>query len=65
MDNAHAEIGAGVPEPNGPFRINRADQPGTHQAKFANLPVVIGLGLLGTCVILAAVIMTVVLLVKR
>ncbi|XP_008217342.2 uncharacterized protein LOC100121422 [Nasonia vitripennis] len=63
VDNAHAEI-AGVPEPNGPYRINRADQPGAHQAKL-NLGAVIALGVFGGFVFLAAVITTVVILIRR
>ncbi|XP_011495299.1 PREDICTED: uncharacterized protein LOC105360178 [Ceratosolen solmsi marchali] len=64
VDNAHAEVGAGVPEPNGPYRINRADQPGAHQAKL-NLGAVIALGVFGGFVFLAAVITTVVILIRR
>lgn len=64
MDNAHAEIGAGVPEPNGPYRINRADQPGVHQAKL-NLGAMIALYIFGGFVILATVITTIVILVRR
>ncbi|XP_058790737.1 uncharacterized protein LOC131663955 [Phymastichus coffea] len=64
VDNAHAELGAGVPEPSGPFRVNRADQPGAHQAKL-NLGAVIALGVFGGFVFLAAVVTTVVILVRR
>ncbi|XP_012279184.1 uncharacterized protein LOC105699061 [Orussus abietinus] len=63
VDNAKATIGAGVPEPSGPLRVDRSDQP-THQAKL-NLGAVIALGVFGGFVFLAAVITTVVILIRR
>ncbi|XP_072766739.1 uncharacterized protein [Anoplolepis gracilipes] len=63
VDHAQAGIGAGVPEPSGPFRVD--DQPsGAHQAKL-NLGAVIALGVFGGFVFLAAVITTVVILIRR
>ncbi|XP_015607067.1 uncharacterized protein LOC107273415 [Cephus cinctus] len=65
VDNAQAELAAGVPEPSGPFRVDSADQPAnTHQAKL-NLGAVIALGVFGGFVFLAAVITTVVILIRR
>jgi len=65
VDHAQAGIGAGVPEPSGPFRVDSAEQPsGTHQAKL-NLGAVIALGVFGGFVFLAAVITTVVILIRR
>ncbi|XP_011697976.1 PREDICTED: uncharacterized protein LOC105455954 [Wasmannia auropunctata] len=65
VDHAQAGIGAGVPEPSGPFRVDNAEQPsGTHQAKL-NLGAVIALGVFGGFVFLAAVITTVVILIRR
>ncbi|KAG7189470.1 hypothetical protein KM043_017165 [Ampulex compressa] len=65
VDNAQAGIGSGVPEPSGPFRVDSADQTGgTHQAKL-NLGAVIALGVFGGFVFLAAVITTVVILIRR
>lgn len=63
VDHAQAGIGAGVPEPSGPFRVD--EQPsGAHQAKL-NLGAVIALGVFGGFVFLAAVITTVVILIRR
>ena len=63
VDHAQAGIGAGVPEPSGPFRVD--DQPSSaHQAKL-NLGAVIALGVFGGFVFLAAVITTVVILIRR
>ncbi|KAL0116873.1 hypothetical protein PUN28_010031 [Cardiocondyla obscurior] len=65
VDHAQAGIGAGVPEPSGPFRVDNAEHPsGTHQAKL-NLGAVIALGVFGGFVFLAAVITTVVILIRR
>lgn len=65
VDHAQAGIGAGVPEPSGPFRVDRSEQPNnTHQAKL-NLGAVIALGVFGGFVFLAAVITTVVILIRR
>lgn len=65
VDHAQAGIGAGVPEPSGPFRVDSAEHPGgTHQAKL-NLGAVIALGVFGGFVFLAAVITTVVILIRR
>lgn len=65
VDHAQAGIGAAVPEPSGPFRVDSADLPGgTHQAKL-NLGAVIALGVFGGFVFLAAVITTVVILIRR
>lgn len=65
VDNAQAGVGTGVPEPSGPFRVANADQPSnTHQAKL-NLGAVIALGVFGGFVFLAAVITTVVILIRR
>lgn len=65
VDNAQVGIGTGVPEPSGPFRVDRADQTSnTHQAKL-NLGAVIALGVFGGFVFLAAVITTVVILIRR
>ncbi|XP_066600223.1 uncharacterized protein [Prorops nasuta] len=63
VDHAQAGIGSGVPEPSGPFRVDRSDQP-AHQAKL-NLGAVIALGVFGGFVFLAAVITTVVILIRR
>lgn len=63
VDNARAKVGATIPEPTGPFRIDRSDAP-THQAKL-NLGAVIALGVFGAFVFLAAVITTVVILIRR
>ncbi|KMR01391.1 von willebrand factor type egf and pentraxin domain-containing protein 1 [Lasius niger] len=63
VDHAQAGIGAAVPEPSGPFRVD--EQPsGAHQAKL-NLGAVIALGVFGGFVFLAAVITTVVILIRR
>ncbi|XP_015116058.1 uncharacterized protein LOC107040475 [Diachasma alloeum] len=62
VDNARAKINTGVPEPTGPFRVDRSDAP-THQAKL-NLGAVIALGVFGAFVFLAAVITTVVILIR-
>ncbi|KAL7307253.1 hypothetical protein TKK_0000450 [Trichogramma kaykai] len=64
VDNAHAEIGAGVPEPNGPYRINRADQPTSHQAKL-NMTMIIGVAIFGAVVFLAVIITTTILVMKN
>ncbi|XP_076620549.1 uncharacterized protein LOC143341439 isoform X1 [Colletes latitarsis] len=65
VDNAQAGVGAGIPEPSGPYRVDNADQPSnTHQAKL-NLGAVIALGVFGGFVFLAAVITTVVILIRR
>lgn len=65
VDHAQAGIGAGVPEPSGPFRVDSAEQPSTsHQPKL-NLGAVIALGVFGGFVFLAAVITTVVILIRR
>uniref|UniRef100_A0ABD2WLF1 Sushi, von Willebrand factor type A, EGF and pentraxin domain-containing protein 1 n=1 Tax=Trichogramma kaykai TaxID=54128 RepID=A0ABD2WLF1_9HYME len=64
VDNAHAEIGAGVPEPNGPYRINRADQPTSHQAKL-NMTMIIGVAIFGAVVFLAVIITTTILVMKK
>ncbi|XP_011149089.1 uncharacterized protein LOC105188998 [Harpegnathos saltator] len=65
VDHAQAGVGAAVPEPSGPFRVDSAEQPsGTHQAKL-NLGAVIALGVFGGFVFLAAVITTVVILIRR
>lgn len=65
VDNAQAGIGTGVPEPSGPYRVDHADHAGnTHQAKL-NLGAVIALGVFGGFVFLAAVITTVVILIRR
>ncbi|TGZ54348.1 uncharacterized protein [Temnothorax longispinosus] len=67
VDHARAGVGAGVgvPEPSGPFRVDSAEHPsGTHQAKL-NLGAVIALGVFGGFVFLAAVITTVVILIRR
>ncbi|KAG5328387.1 SVEP1 protein, partial [Acromyrmex heyeri] len=65
VDHAQAGISAGIPEPSGPFRVDSAEQPnGTHQAKL-NLGAVIALGVFGGFVFLAAVITTVVILIRR
>ncbi|EGI62156.1 Sushi, von Willebrand factor type A, EGF and pentraxin domain-containing protein 1 [Acromyrmex echinatior] len=64
VDHAQAGISAGIPEPSGPFRVDSAEQPnGTHQAKL-NLGAVIALGVFGGFVFLAAVITTVVILIR-
>ncbi|XP_043285969.1 uncharacterized protein [Venturia canescens] len=62
VDNAQAKIGTGVPEPSGPFRVDRSDAP-AHQAKL-NLGAVIGLGVFGGFVFLAAIITTVTILIR-
>jgi len=63
VDHAQAGIGAVVPEPSGPFRVD--EQPSSaHQAKL-NLGAVIALGVFGGFVFLAAVITTVVILIRR
>ncbi|XP_032679645.1 uncharacterized protein LOC116848037 isoform X2 [Odontomachus brunneus] len=65
VDHAQAGVGAAVPEPSGPFRVDSAELPsGTHQAKL-NLGAVIALGVFGGFVFLAAVITTVVILIRR
>lgn len=66
VDHAQAGIGAAVPEPSGPFRtVDSAEQPASaHQAKL-NLGAVIALGVFGGFVFLAAVITTVVILIRR
>ncbi|CAL7935880.1 unnamed protein product [Xylocopa violacea] len=65
VDHAQAGIGTGVPEPSGPFSVDSADQSSnTHQAKL-NLGAVIALGVFGGFVFLAAVITTVVILIRR
>ncbi|XP_076248617.1 uncharacterized protein LOC143188304 [Calliopsis andreniformis] len=65
VDRAQAGIGTGVPEPSGPYSVNNADHTGnTHQAKL-NLGAVIALGVFGGFVFLAAVITTVVILIRR
>lgn len=66
VDNAQVGIGTGVPEPSGPYRVDNADQSSsnTHQAKL-NLGAVIALGVFGGFVFLAAVITTVVILIRR
>ncbi|XP_011860951.1 PREDICTED: uncharacterized protein LOC105558062 [Vollenhovia emeryi] len=64
VDHAQAGIGAGVPEPSGPFRVDSAEHPNGHQAKL-NLGAVIALGVFGGFVFLAAVITTVVILIRR
>ncbi|XP_003691067.1 uncharacterized protein LOC100863755 isoform X1 [Apis florea] len=65
VDNAQVGIGTGVPEPSGPYRVDSADQTSnTHQAKL-NLGAVIALGVFGGFVFLAAVITTVVILIRR
>lgn len=63
VDNREAALDSGVPEPSGPFRVKNADQP-THQAKL-HLGAVIALGVFGGFVFLAAVITTVVILIRR
>ena len=63
VDNREAAVDSGVPEPSGPIRVNSADQP-THQAKL-HLGAVIALGVFGGFVFLAAVITTVVILIRR
>ncbi|KOX68875.1 Sushi, von Willebrand factor type A, EGF and pentraxin domain-containing protein 1 [Melipona quadrifasciata] len=65
VDNAQVGIGTGVPEPSGPYRVDNADQSSsnTHQAKL-NLGAVIALGVFGGFVFLAAVITTVVILIR-
>lgn len=65
VDNAQVGIGTGVPEPSGPYRVDNADHTSnTHQAKL-NLGAVIALGVFGGFVFLAAVITTVVILIRR
>lgn len=65
VDHAQAGVGAAVLEPSGPFRVDNAEQPaGAHQAKL-NLGAVIALGVFGGFVFLAAVITTVVILIRR
>lgn len=65
VDHAQAGINAAVPEPSGPFRVDSAELPsGAHQAKL-NLGAVIALGVFGGFVFLAAVITTVVILIRR
>lgn len=65
VDHAQAGVGAAVLEPSGPFRVDSAEQPsGAHQAKL-NLGAVIALGVFGGFVFLAAVITTVVILIRR
>lgn len=65
VDNAQAGPGSGVSEPSGPFRVDRVDRPAsTHQAKL-NLGAVIALGVFGGFVFLAAVITTIVILIRR
>ncbi|KZC05020.1 Sushi, von Willebrand factor type A, EGF and pentraxin domain-containing protein 1, partial [Dufourea novaeangliae] len=65
VDNAQVGIGTGVLEPSGPFRVDSANQPhNTHQAKL-NLGAVIALSVFGGFVFLAAVITTVVILIRR
>nr|XP_012232522.1 PREDICTED: uncharacterized protein LOC105678072 isoform X2 [Linepithema humile] len=64
VDHAQAGINAAVPEPSGPFRVDSAELPsGAHQAKL-NLGAVIALGVFGGFVFLAAVITTVVILIR-
>lgn len=63
VDNREAALDSGVPEPTGPVRVNNADQP-THQAKL-HLGAVIALGVFGGFVFLAAVITTIVILIRR
>ncbi|XP_020284690.1 uncharacterized protein LOC109855186 isoform X2 [Pseudomyrmex gracilis] len=65
VDRAQAGIGAAVLEPSGPFRVDSAELPSSaHQAKL-NLGAVIALGVFGGFVFLAAVITTVVILIRR
>lgn len=63
VDNVRAKPASGVAEPTGPFKVDRSDTP-THQAKL-NLGAVIALGVFGAFVFLAAVITTVVILIRR
>lgn len=63
VDNREASLDSGVPEPSGPYRVNNAEQP-THQAKL-HLGAVIALGVFGGFVFLAAVITTIVILIRR
>lgn len=63
VDNARAKIASGVAEPTGPYKVDRSDAP-THQAKL-NLGAVIALGIFGAFVFLAAIITTVVILIRR
>ncbi|KAI4492039.1 hypothetical protein M0802_010164 [Mischocyttarus mexicanus] len=64
-DHVQAGIGTGVPEPSGPLQVDTSNQPASaHQAKL-NLGAVISLGVFGGFVFLAAVITTVVILIRR
>ncbi|XP_014612345.1 PREDICTED: uncharacterized protein LOC106791312 isoform X1 [Polistes canadensis] len=64
-DHVQAGIGTGVPEPSGPLQVDTSNQPASaHQAKL-NLGAVIALGVFGGFVFLAAVITTVVILIRR
>lgn len=65
VDHAQAGINAAVPEPSGPLRVDSPEFPSAaHQAKL-NLGAVIALGVFGGFVFLAAVITTVVILIRR
>ena len=63
VDNAQAKIGTGVPEPSGPFRVDRSDSP-VHQAKFSTAAW-ITLAVIGSIVIVAAVTFSVVAVIRR
>ncbi|XP_043664051.1 uncharacterized protein LOC122627181 isoform X1 [Vespula pensylvanica] len=64
-DHVQAGTGTGVPEPSGPLQVDTFNQStSTHQAKL-NLGAVIALGVFGGFVFLAAVITTVVILIRR
>lgn len=62
VDNRETSLDSGVNEPSGPYRVNN-EQP-THQAKL-HLGAVIALGVFGGFVFLAAVITTIVILIRR
>lgn len=64
-DHVQAGTGTGVPEPSGPLQVDTFNQStSAHQAKL-NLGAVIALGVFGGFVFLAAVITTVVILIRR
>ena len=65
VDNAHADVNSGIQEPSGPYRINRADLPSTTSHGRINIGAVVALGVFGSFVFLAAVLTTVVVLVRR
>lgn len=63
VDNAQAKIGTGVPEPSGPFRVDRADSP-IHQSRFS-WAAIIGLSVIAIIVALAIIISSVFFFIHR